>query len=208
MANEEDYENYDYLYKLLLIGDSGVGKSCILVRFVDDEFVEDNQCTIGVDFKIKMMDFNSKRINLTIWDTAGQEKFRSLTSSYYRGTNGIILVYDVTRRISFKNLDMWLSEIEMYTNYSNPVKLLVGNKIDKSGDREVPREEAAEFARNKGMVFIETSAKTKAGIQQAFEEIVQKIMDRQEANIEQRQDTVSVNSNAGSDSTPQEGCGC
>eukprot|EP01095_Lingulamoeba_sp_RSL-Kostka_P005503 TRINITY_DN1683_c0_g1_i1.p1 TRINITY_DN1683_c0_g1~~TRINITY_DN1683_c0_g1_i1.p1 ORF type:complete len:207 (-),score=73.36 TRINITY_DN1683_c0_g1_i1:262-882(-) len=179
MANEnEDYEDFDILFKLLLIGDSGVGKSCILVRFVDDEFEEDQVCTIGVDFKVKMINMQGKKINLTIWDTAGQEKFRSLTSSYYRGTNGIILVYDVTKKESFDNIEMWLGEVEMYTNTIEPVKLLVGNKVDKESDREVSVNQGEELAKEKGMVFIETSAKTKKGIKQAFQEIVQQIIDQ------------------------------
>eukprot|EP01087_Luapelamoeba_hula_P023461 TRINITY_DN862_c0_g1_i1.p1 TRINITY_DN862_c0_g1~~TRINITY_DN862_c0_g1_i1.p1 ORF type:complete len:131 (+),score=22.34 TRINITY_DN862_c0_g1_i1:99-491(+) len=127
----EERKNYDHLFKLLIIGDSATGKSSILLRFTDDEFDEDHPCTIGVDFKVKLMDFGDKRINLTIWDTAGQEKFRALTSSYYRGTQGIILVYDVTNRASFQHLNDWLGEIDMYCNNSDVVKLLVGNKIDK-----------------------------------------------------------------------------
>eukprot|EP01087_Luapelamoeba_hula_P023463 TRINITY_DN862_c0_g1_i3.p1 TRINITY_DN862_c0_g1~~TRINITY_DN862_c0_g1_i3.p1 ORF type:complete len:175 (+),score=30.47 TRINITY_DN862_c0_g1_i3:99-623(+) len=170
----EERKNYDHLFKLLIIGDSATGKSSILLRFTDDEFDEDHPCTIGVDFKVKLMDFGDKRINLTIWDTAGQEKFRALTSSYYRGTQGIILVYDVTNRASFQHLNDWLGEIDMYCNNSDVVKLLVGNKIDKE-KREVSREEGAAFAQSKAMVFIECSAKTKLGIHQAFEELVNKV---------------------------------
>lgn len=168
--------DYDHLFKLLIIGDSGVGKSSILLRFTEDDFEEDQPCTIGVDFKVKMLEFANKKLNLTIWDTAGQEKFRSLTSSYYRGTQGIILVYDVTNRKSFEHLELWLSEIDMYTTNEDVVKLLVGNKVDRP-DREVSKEEGAEFARSKAMVFIECSAKTRLGIQQTFEELVQKILD-------------------------------
>eukprot|EP01104_Vermistella_antarctica_P005517 TRINITY_DN1602_c5_g1_i1.p1 TRINITY_DN1602_c5_g1~~TRINITY_DN1602_c5_g1_i1.p1 ORF type:complete len:202 (-),score=59.50 TRINITY_DN1602_c5_g1_i1:24-629(-) len=168
--------DYDLLFKLLLIGDSGVGKSSMLLRFTDGKFDNEQTCTIGVDFKIKLMDFDGKRINLTLWDTAGQEKFRSLTSSYYRGTQGIILVYDVTKRSTFEHLNDWLQEIDMYCTNDDVVCLLVGNKIDLE-EREVSKQEAIEYARSKGMVFIETSAKTKMGIQQAFEEIVHKIVD-------------------------------
>jgi len=188
---DDDYEDFDILFKLLLIGDSGVGKSCILVRFVDNTFEEDQVCTIGVDFKVKMMEVQDKKINLTIWDTAGQEKFRSLTSSYYRGTNGIILVYDVTNRESFDNIEMWIGEVNMYTSNITPVKLLVGNKIDKE-DREVSREEGENLAKEKGMVFIETSAKTKVGIQQAFEEIVQKIIDEKGFEVYENKDSIQV----------------
>jgi len=173
---QHSHGEYDHLFKLLIIGDSGVGKSSILLRFTEDDFEEDQPCTIGVDFKVKMIEFANKKLNLTIWDTAGQEKFRSLTSSYYRGTQGIILVYDVTNRKSFEHLELWLGEIDMYTTNEDVVKLLVGNKIDRP-DREVSKEEGAEFARSKAMVFIECSAKTRLGIQQTFEELVQKILD-------------------------------
>jgi len=175
MATESS--EYDHLFKVLLIGDSGVGKSSILLRWVDDEFEEDHPATIGVDFKTKMMSLDSKRINLTIWDTAGQEKFRSLTSSYYRGTHGIILVYDVTKRPSFAALEHWLNEIQIYATNPDVILLLVGNKIDKQAEREVTREEGQRFARSKAMLFMECSAKTKLGIQQAFEELVQKILE-------------------------------
>jgi len=172
-ANTQDY---DHLFKLLMIGDSDVGKSSILLRFTEDKFDEEHPCTIGVDFKIKLVSFAGKKINLTIWDTAGQEKFRSLTSSYYRGTQGIVLVYDVTRRESFSNLEQWLNEIEMYSSNAEVVKLLVGNKVDKE-NREVTYEEGKAFAKAKNMLFIECSAKTRLGIQQAFEELVHRILD-------------------------------
>mmetsp|Transcript_31071 Transcript_31071/g.41078 ORF Transcript_31071/g.41078 Transcript_31071/m.41078 type:complete len:205 (+) Transcript_31071:126-740(+) len=170
-------ESYDHLFKLLLIGDAGVGKSSILQRFTDDTFDEHLQSTIGVDFKVKMLDASGKRVKLTIWDTAGQERFRTLTSSYYRGAQGIILVYDVTRKESFENLNQWLNEVEMYApgEGRDVVKLLVGNKMDK--ERVVSRQEAESWARSKGMVFVEASAKTKLGIKQVFQEVVQKILE-------------------------------
>ncbi|CAM9102147.1 unnamed protein product [Heterosigma akashiwo] len=175
MARQVDA--YDHLFKLLLIGDAGVGKSCILQRFTDDTFDEHQQSTIGVDFKVKMMDVSGKRVKLTIWDTAGQERFRTLTASYYRGALGIIFVYDVTRKESFDNLDEWLKEVEQYTpNSGDVVKLLVGNKVDK--ERVVSRQEAEAWARSKGMVFLEASAKTKLGIKQVFQEVVQKVLER------------------------------
>jgi len=170
-------ETYDHLFKLLLIGDASVGKSSILQRFADNTFDEHLQSTIGVDFKVKMMDAGGKRVKMTIWDTAGQERFRTLTSSYYRGAQGIILVYDVTRRDSFENLSQWLKEVEIYApgEGKDVVKLLVGNKVDK--DRVVSRQDAEAWARSHGMLFVETSAKTKVGIQQVFTEIVQKILE-------------------------------
>lgn len=161
-----------------MIGDAGVGKSSMLLRFTDDSFDEHIQSTIGVDFKVKHVEANDKRVKVTIWDTAGQERFRTLTSSYYRGAQGVILVYDVTRRDSFENLDQWLREVKLYTpnNGEGVVKLLVGNKIDME-KRVVHREEAEEWARSQGMLFLEASAKTKLGIRQCFMEVVQKILE-------------------------------
>ncbi|KAF2070129.1 hypothetical protein CYY_008552 [Polysphondylium violaceum] len=163
-------------YKILLIGDSDVGKTSIVKRFSDDEFKEDLLCTIGVEFKMKSLNIDDQNITLCIWDTAGQEKFRALISSYYRGAHGIILTYDVTKRETFNNLQYWLNEIESFSTRSDVVMLLVGNKIDKE-NREVSREEGAEFAKKKAMLFIEASAKTKMGIQQAFEELAHKILE-------------------------------
>jgi Ras-related protein Rab-18 len=146
--------------KLLLIGDSSVGKSSILLRFTDDTFSEKHAATIGVDFKTRDMNFRGKRIRTTVWDTAGQEKFRSLTSSYYRGTHGIVLVYDVTSRESFVHVTDWLNEVQTFCGDDECVLLLVGNKIDLEA-RAVTTQEGQAFAREKNMVFIETSAKVR-----------------------------------------------
>lgn len=160
-----------------MIGDAGVGKSSMLLRFTDDSFDDHIQSTIGVDFKVKHLDVSGKRIKLTIWDTAGQERFRTLTSSYYRGAQGVVLVYDVTRRDSFENLEQWLKEVKMYSpnNGEGVVKLLVGNKVDL--DRKVGRDEAEDWARSQGMLFLEASAKAKTGIRQCFMEVVNKIVE-------------------------------
>lgn len=171
-----------------MIGDAAVGKSSMLIRFTDDAFDEHIQSTIGVDFKVKQLELNNKRIKLTVWDTAGQERFRTLTSSYYRGAQGVVMVYDVTRRDSFDNLEHWLKEVKLYSpnNGEGVVKLLVGNKIDlpdgEDGDggeyeRQVDRQEAEEWARNQGMLFLEASAKTKTGVQESFMEVVHKILE-------------------------------
>jgi len=157
----------DYLFKLLLIGDSGVGKSSLLLRFADDTYTESYISTIGVDFKIRTIELDGKTIKLQIWDTAGQERFRTITSSYYRGAHGIIVVYDVTDNESFNNVKQWLHEIDRYA-CENVNKLLVGNKCDLEGKRVVSTEQGKEFADGLGIEFLETSAKTSTNVEQAF----------------------------------------
>lgn len=157
----------DYLFKLLLIGDSGVGKSCLLLRFADDTYTESYISTIGVDFKIRTIELDGKTIKLQIWDTAGQERFRTITSSYYRGAHGIIVVYDVTDNESFNNVKQWLHEIDRYA-CENVNKLLVGNKSDLTAKRVVSTEQGKEFADSLGIEFLETSAKTSTNVEQAF----------------------------------------
>eukprot|EP01117_Protostelium_nocturnum_P020450 TRINITY_DN91_c0_g2_i1.p2 TRINITY_DN91_c0_g2~~TRINITY_DN91_c0_g2_i1.p2 ORF type:complete len:207 (-),score=49.38 TRINITY_DN91_c0_g2_i1:154-774(-) len=158
---------YDYLFKLLLIGDSGVGKSCLLLRFADDTYTESYISTIGVDFKIRTIELNGKTIKLQIWDTAGQERFRTITSSYYRGAHGIIVVYDITDQVSFSNVKQWLQEIDRYA-CENVNKLLVGNKNDLTNKRVVDTNTAKEFADGLAIPFLETSAKNATNVEQAF----------------------------------------
>ncbi|XP_022841503.1 ras-related protein RABC1-like [Olea europaea var. sylvestris] len=166
---------FDYLFKLLWIGDSGVGKSSLLLSFTSDTF-EDLSPTIGVDFKVKHVTVGGKKLKLAIWDTAGQERFRTLTSSYYRGAQGIIMVYDVTRRETFINLsDIWAKEIDLYSTNQDCIKMLVGNKVDKDSERTVSKKEGIDFAREYGCLFIECSAKTRVNVEQCFEELVLKM---------------------------------
>ncbi|KAJ2800710.1 Ras- protein Rab-18 [Coemansia guatemalensis] len=166
-------------FKILLIGDSNVGKSSIIRRFTDDKFLspEETNATIGVDFKVTMYDVDDKRYKLAIWDTAGQERFRTLTSSYYRGAQGVILAYDVSSRETFENLENWIEEVNTYCPSDDVVKMIVGNKIDKETEERVPRKEGFEYARKHQTLFLECSAKTKVGVQQAVEELVNKIID-------------------------------
>lgn len=162
--------------KILIIGESGVGKSSLLLRFTDDTFDPELAATIGVDFKVKTIAVDGNSAKLAIWDTAGQERFRTLTPSYYRGAQGVILVYDVTKRDTFTRLENWLNELETYCTRNDLVKMLVGNKIDKEENRVVDRNEGLKFARKHSMLFIEASAKTRDGVQCAFEELVEKIL--------------------------------
>jgi Ras-related protein Rab-1A len=158
---------YDYLFKLLLIGDSGVGKSCLLLRFADDTYTESYISTIGVDFKIRTVELDGKSCKLQIWDTAGQERFRTITSSYYRGAHGIIIVYDVTDNETFDNVRQWLYEIDRYAS-ENVNKLLVGNKCDLKDKKVVDHDVGEQFATSIGMKFLETSAKNSHNVEQAF----------------------------------------
>ena len=165
---------YDYLFKLLIIGDSGVGKSSILMQYIDSIYADNYISTIGVDFKIKTIEFNGKQIKLQIWDTAGQERFRTIISSYYRGAHGVILVYDITDLISFTNLDYWLNEITTHSN-TNISKLIIGNKCD-SQNRNVTKEEGKLFAEKNNIDFIETSAKTAENLHEAFKKLTQNLL--------------------------------
>mmetsp|Transcript_10656 Transcript_10656/g.32624 ORF Transcript_10656/g.32624 Transcript_10656/m.32624 type:complete len:202 (-) Transcript_10656:288-893(-) len=167
---------FDEQFKILLVGESAVGKSSILLRYTEDMF-EDLPQTIGVDFKTQKMDVKGKRVKLTLWDTAGQERFRTLTSAYYRGAHGVIFVYDVTRRETFTSLqEDWLTELENYSTNADLVKMVVGNKIDLE-PREVSSEEGAAFAEKANAIYVEASAKTCDGVSKTFGQLVEKILD-------------------------------
>ncbi|KAK6470662.1 ras-related protein ORAB-1-like [Huso huso] len=157
----------DYLFKLLLIGDSGVGKSCLLLRFADDTYTDSYISTIGVDFKIRTIELEGKTVKLQIWDTAGQERFRTITSSYYRGAHGIIIVYDVTDQESFDNVKHWLEEIGRYAS-ENVSRLLVGNKCDLTSRKVVDSTTGKEYALSLQISFLETSAKNATNVERAF----------------------------------------
>jgi len=197
---------YDYLFKLLLIGDSGVGKSCLLLRFADDTYTESYISTIGVDFKIRTIELDGKTIKLQIWDTAGQERFRTITSSYYRGAHGIIVVYDVTDQESFNNVKNWLQEIDRYAS-ENVNKLLVGNKADLTAKKVVDYATAKEYADQLGVPFLETSAKNATNVEQAFMTMAAEIKNRMgpERASEAQRPTVRVNS---TQPVKQSGGGC
>uniref|UniRef100_A0A7S3JUQ1 Uncharacterized protein n=1 Tax=Aureoumbra lagunensis TaxID=44058 RepID=A0A7S3JUQ1_9STRA len=159
--------DYDHLFKLVLIGDTGVGKSCLLLRFADDAFTESYISTIGVDFRFRTVKVEGKTVKLQIWDTAGQERFRTITSAYYRGADGIIMVYDVTSQESFDHVAEWLAEVNRYAN-EGTCKLLVGNKSDMGTEKCVSTETAKEYADSLGIPFLETSAKNATNVEEAF----------------------------------------
>eukprot|EP01098_Paradermamoeba_levis_P014803 TRINITY_DN723_c0_g1_i3.p2 TRINITY_DN723_c0_g1~~TRINITY_DN723_c0_g1_i3.p2 ORF type:complete len:217 (+),score=60.90 TRINITY_DN723_c0_g1_i3:218-868(+) len=168
---------YDYLIKLLLIGDSGVGKSCLLLRFSDDSFTPSFITTIGIDFKIRTIELDGKKIKLQIWDTAGQERFRTITTAYYRGAMGILLVYDVTDEKSFGNIRNWIRNIEQHaTNDVN--KILIGNKCDMVDKKVVDENRGNALANEFGIKFLETSAKNSINVEEAFISLARDIKKR------------------------------
>ena len=174
---------YDFLFKLLIIGESGVGKTCLLLRFTDDSFTANHLTTIGIDFKIKIINIEGKLIKLQIWDTAGQERFRTITKTYYKGAHGIILTYDVTDQNSFKNIRNWIKQIE--ANAQTTVrKVLVGNKCDKP-DRVVTEEEGKKLADDYSMSFFETSAKTNQNVGEVFTYLTKEILKANEGKTDE-----------------------
>lgn len=167
-------EEYDYLFKVVLIGDSGVGKSNLLSRFTRNEFNLESKSTIGVEFATKSINVDGKVVKAQIWDTAGQERYRAITSAYYRGAVGALLVYDISKHITFENVERWLKELRDHAE-PNIVVMLVGNKSDLRHRRTVPTEEAMAFAEQNGLAFIETSALDSTGVEEAFRQILTEI---------------------------------
>lgn len=158
--------NFDFSVKTIVVGDSGVGKTCLLLRFIRDVFDETSQPTLGVEFMTKIVQTANHRIELQLWDTAGQELFRSVTRGYYRGSAGAFLVFDLTSRISFENISRWLHDITEVAK-NDIIKILIGNKNDLESQREITSEEASEFAKANGMIYFETSAKTGTNVSAA-----------------------------------------
>ncbi len=181
----------DYIFKILIIGDSSVGKSNLLLRFSDNIFHDTFLPTIGVDFKIRNVTVGDKSIKLNIWDTAGQERFKTITAAYYKGAHGIILVFDITDRDTFNNISSWLGEIRKHAG-PNVVRLLVGNKCDLDSDRKVTQREAKEFAESQGMTYIETSAKARINVDEAFMTLTKQVYEALPDN-EKKQETGTSN---------------
>ncbi|KAJ7294738.1 hypothetical protein O6H91_Y235900 [Diphasiastrum complanatum] len=171
MAYRSD-EDYDYLFKVVLIGDSGVGKSNLLSRFTRNEFSLESKSTIGVEFATRSINVDGKLIKAQIWDTAGQE--RAITSAYYRGAVGALLVYDITRHVTFENVERWLKELKDHTD-SNIVVMLVGNKSDLRHLRAVSVEDGQSFSEREGLYFMETSALESTNVENAFKQILTQI---------------------------------
>ncbi|XP_051132703.1 ras-related protein RABA2a [Andrographis paniculata] len=173
MARRPDDE-YDYLFKVVLIGDSGVGKSNLLSRFTRNEFCLESKSTIGVEFATRTLQVEGRTVKAQIWDTAGQERYRAITSAYYRGALGALLVYDVTKPTTFENVSRWLKELRDHAD-SNIVIMLIGNKTDLKHLRAVASEDAQTFSEKEGLSFIETSALEATNVEKAFQTILSEI---------------------------------
>ncbi len=181
MTSYNPNEGYDYLFKIILVGDSGVGKSNILGRMTRGEFSQDSKATIGVEFSTKHTivnsGSNSVKVKGQIWDTSGQERFRCITSAFYRGAVGVIVVYDIAMRSSFDNIQKWLDEIKDRADPSI-VTIIVGNKCDLDHLRTVKRQEGEDMAQELYVTFMETSALDNRGIEEAYAAMVEQIYDR------------------------------
>ncbi|CDR96730.1 Rab1a, putative [Babesia bigemina] len=197
-------KDYDYLFKLVLVGDSGVGKSCVLLRFADDTFTDSYITTIGVDFRFRTIEVGGRRVKLQIWDTAGQERFRTITSAYYRGADGIVVVYDITDKVrllggrrdspqlSFEHVEAWLAEVDKFAPEGTH-RLLIGNKCDQGPSRDVDASDVEVFSRKTGIPHVEISAKTGTNVEDAFVSLATRLL----ADRLQRQP------DGGQDSAPQ-----
>ena len=199
--DEEEESSYELLYKVIIIGDTAVGKSNILSRYVKDEFSSNSKSTVGVELGIKFLKIKNTKTKIQIWDTAGQERYRAITSSYFKGSNGCFIVYDITNEASFNNIENWYEQIQKETSSDLPI-LLVGNKCDLEDERKVPIEKGKEKAKNLNCAFFETSALKKINIDKIFEELVNNIYEKtggnkndDDINIELVKDDKGINLN-------------
>lgn len=168
-------KQYDVLFRLLLIGDSGVGKTCLLCRFTDNEFHSSHISTIGVDFKMKTIDVDGIKVRIQIWDTAGQERYQTITKQYYRRAQGIFLVYDITSERSYQHIMKWASDVDEYAP-DGVQKILIGNKADESQKRQVGADQGLKLAKEYGMDFFETSACTNINIKESFTRLTELVL--------------------------------
>lgn len=182
--NASTDQNFDYMFKLLIIGNSSVGKTSFLFRYCDDSFTSAFVSTVGIDFKVKTVFRNDKRVKLQIWDTAGQERYRTITTAYYRGAMGFILMYDITNEDSFSSVQDWCTQIKTYS-WDNAQVILVGNKCDMEEDRVISYERGSQLAMQLGLEFFETSAKENINVKAVFERLVDIICEKMSESVDQ-----------------------
>lgn len=191
--NNASTEEYDLMFKILLLGDSGVGKSSLLLRYTKNEFISDLRSTIGVEFALKYLTIDNFQLKVQIWDTAGMERYRSITNAYYKGAKGVIVVYDICRKKSFENVDKWIDDFKSKAD-DDAVIILIGNKSDLDEKREVSKEEAESKAQKNKFGFMETSAKDNNNVQKAFETLFHEIV-----KIYKNKNNIEFNDNKGGD---------
>ncbi|XP_073336906.1 ras-related protein Rab-19-like [Pagrus major] len=181
----EHDDSFDFLFKIILIGDSNVGKTCVVQNFKSGVFSEKQQNTIGVDFSVRTLDIEGKKVKMQVWDTAGQERFRTITQSYYRSAHGAIIAYDITRRSTFDSVTHWIKEVELY-GATNVVLVLIGNKSDLEQERHVQFEEACNLSKERGILAaLETSAKESQNVEEAFMMMARELLARNGLNVQQ-----------------------
>lgn len=206
-------QNFDYMFKLLIIGNSATGKTSLLFRYADDSFTSAFVSTVGIDFKVKTVFRNDKRVKLQIWDTAGQERYRTITTAYYRGAMGFILLYDITNEESFQAVQDWSTQIKTYS-WDNAQVILVGNKCDMKEERVVSRERGHELADQLGLEFFETSAKEDINVKEVFERLVDIICEKMAETLDSdptriggsKPGVTKLTEKSGKDESA--GCGC
>ena len=202
MSNDPDY---DYLYKLIIVGDSFVGKTNIMSQYIRKEFSLNTKSTVGVEFGAKIIKIENKMIKAQIWDTAGEERYRSVTNAYYKGAKGAFVVYDITNKLSFESVEKWIQDLKINSDH-NITLLLIGNKKDLEDKREVSKEEGEEKAKTFGLGFIETSACTGENIDKAFETMLKEVFNKNftNNNSEEELNYINIGKNIELDEQPQE----
>ncbi|XP_028249377.1 ras-related protein Rab-19-like [Parambassis ranga] len=184
-AGPEHDDSFDFLFKIILIGDSNVGKTCVVQNFKSGNYAEKQQNTIGVDFTVRTVDIEGKKVKIQVWDTAGQERFRTITQSYYRSAHGAMIAYDITRRSTFDSVSHWIKEVEQY-GAANVVLVLIGNKCDLEQERQVQFVEACDLAKERGILAaLETSAKESQNVDEAFMMMARELLSRNGLNVQQ-----------------------
>ncbi|XP_010517866.1 PREDICTED: ras-related protein RABA5c-like [Camelina sativa] len=193
--SDDDERGEEYLFKIVIIGDSAVGKSNLLTRYARNEFNPNSKATIGVEFQTQSMVIDGKEVKAQIWDTAGQERFRAVTSAYYRGAVGALVVYDITRSSTFENVGRWLDELNTHSD-TTVAKMLIGNKCDLESIRAVSVEEGKSLAESEGLFFMETSALDSTNVKTALEMVIREIysnMSRKQLNSDSYKEELSAN---------------
>ena len=199
-------EPYDFLFKMILIGDSSVGKSNILLKYLKGEFDPNSRATVGVEFGTKNITLNGKRVKIQIWDTAGQERYKSITSAYYKGAKGAFIVYDISRRTTFDNIDKWITDLKTNGD-QNIAIILIGNKSDLEDKREVSKDEGVKKSEDCKIAFLETSALNGENVNKAFDELIDQIYENNCTNDDGKDEyeiDKGVNLNEGKDEKDDE----